>query len=147
MNDEDDLCDGVSALLKRVAHLNRVEGERILGECGFRGGQEYVMGALWEKDGQRPGDIAGRLGLSPAAVTKHVHNLANAGYLRTEADKEDRRASRIFLTQKGVSVRDRVGRQIRTLEADLLSPLSAEEVVTLKGLLSAILAFHKKQPD
>ncbi len=138
-----ELCNGVSALLKRVAHINRVEGERILGECGFRGGQEYVMGALWELDGQRPGDIARRLGLSAAAVTKHVRNLTQAGYLESRMDSEDKRASRIFLTASGHAVRETVGQNIQRLEAELLSPLNDREREELAKLLSAILAHHK----
>lgn len=136
----DNICVGISALLVQVARLNRQEGERVLRSAGIRPGQEFVLGALWEADGQRPGDIAKRLGVTPAVLTKHVHNLAKVGLVEVTDDEADRRASRIFLTESGTLLRESVADGIGKLEAALLESLDQNERLVFQELLERILA-------
>jgi DNA-binding MarR family transcriptional regulator len=136
----DNICVGISALLVQVARLNRQEGERVLHSAGIRPGQEFVLGALWEADGQRPGDIAKRLGVTPAVLTKHVHNLAKAGLVEVRDDKIDKRASRVFLTSSGAKLREQVADGIGKLEDALLESLDQNERLVFQELLERILA-------
>jgi MarR family transcriptional regulator, organic hydroperoxide resistance regulator len=136
----DNICVGISALLVQVARLNRQEGERVLQAAGIRPGQEFVLGALWEADGQRPGDIAKRLGVTPAVLTKHVHNLTKVGLVDVRDDETDRRASRIFLTSNGAKLREQVADGINRLEHALLGSLDQDERLVFQELLERILA-------
>ncbi len=141
------VCDGVSALLVQIARINRLEGERVLKEAGIRTGQEFVLGALWEADGQRPSDIASRLGVTAAVLTKHVHNLTRAGFLTTRPDEQDGRATRIFLTAKGRDARDAVSAGIRDLEVDLLRPLDAADREAFARMLAKLVAAKRDQAE
>jgi DNA-binding MarR family transcriptional regulator len=136
----ENICVGISALLVQVARLNRQEGERVLRSAGIRPGQEFVLGSLWEADGQRPGDIARRLGVTAAVLTKHVYNLTKAGLVDVRDDEVDRRASRIFLTSKGTMLREIVSDGIGKLEHALLESLDQNERLVFKALLERILA-------
>lgn len=112
----------------------------MLRSAGIRPGQEFVLGALWEADGQRPGDIAKRLSVTPAVLTKHVHNLARAGLVEVRDDETDRRASRVFLTNNGTLLREQVAAGIGQLEQTLLESLDQNERLVFKLLLERILA-------
>jgi MarR family transcriptional regulator, organic hydroperoxide resistance regulator len=136
----ENICGGVSALLVQVARLNRHEGERVLRHAGIRPGQEFVMGALWEEDGQRPGDIARKLGVTAAVLTKHVNNLAEAGFVEAKKHESDGRASRIFLTSRGKALRSEVSTGIDELERNLLATLDESERQVFRDMLERILA-------
>lgn len=134
------ICVGVSALLVQVARLNRQEGERVLRSAGIRPGQEFVLGALWEGDGQRPSDIAKRLGVTSAVLTKHVHNLVKAGLVEARDHESDRRANRIFLTSRGRDLQSEVAQGIGELERVLLSTLDVNERSVFHEMLERIVA-------
>lgn len=145
MENPDNICDGVSALLMQVARINRIEGERILKEFGFRGGQEVVMGSLWEEDGQRAGDIAAKIVVSAAGVTKHVKNLAAAGFVKTAADQKDGRVSRVFLTDEGRNVRNAVAAKISEMERALIAPLSPDDQQRFAQMLAILIKENRKR--
>lgn len=138
MSEEDTVCSGVSALIVKVARLNRLGAEGALRDVGIRAGQELVMGCLWEQDGLRPGSIADALGVTPALVTKHIRNLTKSGFLNQRADVSDGRATRIYLTNKGKNAQSTVAEKIRTLEAQLLSGLSNSEKKQFLSFLRTI---------
>ena len=145
MAESDNICDGVSALLMQMARINRLEGERILKAFGIRGGQEVVMGCLWEEDGQRAGDIAARVGISAPAITKHIKNLIKEGFVVTAPDANDKRASCVFLTDKGRDARVAVAERIRQMEQDLVKPLSPEDRESFARMLRILVAENRRQ--
>ncbi|MEM9795434.1 MAG: MarR family transcriptional regulator [Pseudomonadota bacterium] len=145
MDEVDNICDGVSAMLMQVARINRLEGERILKAFGIRGGQEVVMGSLWEEDGQRAGDIAARIGVSAAGITKHIKNLVAAGFVTTAPDADDKRASRVFLTDRGREVRAQVAQGIRDMERTLVAPLKPEERESFAQMLAVLVRENRKR--
>jgi DNA-binding MarR family transcriptional regulator len=52
--------------------------------------------------GERPADLADRLGISKQALNHLLGQLERRGYLTREADSEDGRSKRIVLTARGV---------------------------------------------
>lgn len=145
MNASDNICDGVSALLMQFARINRIEGERILKAFGIRGGQEVVMGSLWEADGQRLGDIAARVGVTAASITKHVKNLAAEGFVTTAPDDQDKRVSRVFLTDKGRDVRKAVAEEIGKMEQALVAPLKPKDREHFANMLAVLVGENRKR--
>ncbi|MBV6658961.1 MAG: MarR family transcriptional regulator [Devosiaceae bacterium] len=132
-------------MLMQFARINRIEGERILKTFGIRGGQEVVMGSLWEADGQRPGDIAKRVGVTAASITKHVKNLTDEGFVTAAPDEEDRRVSRVFLTGKGRDVRQAVAREISKMEQTLTEPLKPMDRERFVAMLAVLVDENRKR--
>lgn len=135
-----DLCSGVSALLVQVARINRIEGDKVLERFGLHSGQELLLGALWQTDGLRPADVAARLGVTPAAITKHIGRLTERGLVETRASETDGRSIQIYLTKRGRALREEIGESIGKLESRLLAALSAQEQKLLHTLLAKVLA-------
>ncbi|MFC5995046.1 MarR family winged helix-turn-helix transcriptional regulator [Pseudonocardia hispaniensis] len=64
-----------------------------------------VLGVLGHCEGLSHRELAGRLGVTPATLTPVIDALEEAGQLRRERDRHDRRVVRLSLTEAG---RDRL---------------------------------------
>ena len=67
------------------------------------------------------------------------HTLA-ADYLRKEADGTDRRRSRLFLTEKGTDVAERMRQSFEDRDARITAALTPEKERELIGLLDTVRA-------
>ena len=56
---------------------------------GLHAGQDALLKALSETDGQTMGDLAAALGVRPPTVTKMVNRLAAEGYVERHASDTD----------------------------------------------------------
>jgi DNA-binding MarR family transcriptional regulator len=71
------------------------------GATDLRPAHGNAMEMLSIQDGLRLTDIAARAGMAPQSMGEIVDDLASKGYLARREDRADRRAKRIYLTQKG----------------------------------------------
>src|ERR1051325_8389611 len=98
--------DTVSYLLARVSTAFRNSLERRMGEIGLHGGQVFVLFELWKQDGLRQVDLAKRLSLSAPTVNKTLKGLAEVNLITNSRIDDDARSTRIFLTDRGWSIRE-----------------------------------------
>jgi DNA-binding MarR family transcriptional regulator len=71
------------------------------GATDMRPAHGNAMEMLAIQDGLRLTDIAARAGMAPQSMGEIVDDLVAKGYLSRREDPADRRAKRIYLTQKG----------------------------------------------
>jgi DNA-binding MarR family transcriptional regulator len=71
------------------------------GAADMRPAHGNAMEMLSIQDGLRLTDIAARAGMAPQSMGEIVDDLVAKGYLSRREDPADRRAKRIYLTQKG----------------------------------------------
>jgi DNA-binding MarR family transcriptional regulator len=79
-------------------------------------GQDQLMLALAEKDGQTPGALAGATGVRPPTVTKTISRLQAQGFLTKTESTEDARQAHIFLTDAGRAAIMGIEKSIRKTE-------------------------------
>lgn len=113
-----------------MKHLDRELAPLQLGP----GRYQYLFG-LYVEDGRKQQDFADRLGLDKAAVTRSLARLEDDGYVRRQADKEDGRVTRVYLTAKGRRVQGTLEVAAEKSVAALAAPLSRSERQTLRELL------------
>ncbi len=134
---------GIIGRLGRLYLLASRQIEAVLATAGLNLGEFDVLAAL-RRSGEpfvlRPVDLARGLMLSPAAMTSRLDRLEAAGWVRRQADKEDRRSIGVALTAAGREVVDRAVSIHLANEVALLAPLSGAECATLDGLLRRLLA-------
>lgn len=130
--------DTVSYLLARVSTAFRTSLERGMGEIGLHGGQVFVLFELWNQDGLRQVDIAKRLNLSAPTVNKTLKGLAEVNLITNSRIDNDARSTRIFLTDRGRSMRDEIEAQWLELEENVLSGLTETERLVLFDLLGKL---------
>ncbi|MER7050221.1 MULTISPECIES: MarR family winged helix-turn-helix transcriptional regulator [Streptomyces] len=95
-----------------------------------------------------PGELAKRLGLTPAAMTHRIDRMASEGLVTRDRDENNRVRVIVELTDEGRTKWLEAMRMATDFEGDLLQDLSAEERAVLGELLIRVLRrVEHTQPD
>ncbi len=97
-----------------------------------------MLHALWEQEGLTHTELAKRLHVRPATITKMIQRMAKAGFVERRQDPEDQRVSRVYLSESGRAIRSDVQRVWRTLEQEAFEGIAAEERALLRRLFVQI---------
>lgn len=130
--------DTSSYLLAKVSTAFRNSLERHVGLIGLHGGQVFVLLELWKTDGLRQIDLAGRLDVAAPTVNKTVKGLVELGLVEIARLADDARSTRVFLTERGRTIRTEIEAQWLELEEDCLSALTETERLVLFDLLGKL---------
>lgn len=95
-----------------------------------------------------PGELAKRLGLTPAAMTHRIDRMAGEGLVTRDRDENNRVRVIVELTDEGRSKWLEAMQMASSFEEDLLQDLGAEERVVLGEMLTRLLRrVEDAQPD
>ena len=94
---------------------------------------------LFEHDGLHMGELARRAYLSKQTVTTLVRAMEASGLVRREQDQLDRRAYRIYLTDRSRSFRPIAEQVLHELDAIVAASLSPEQIATLTDALKTLM--------
>jgi DNA-binding MarR family transcriptional regulator len=95
-----------------------------------------------------PGDLARRLGLTPAAMTHRIDRMVAEGLVTRERDETNRVRVIVELTDEGRGKWLETMRMASAFEQDLLQDLSADERTHLGEILERLLRrVEASQPD
>lgn len=106
-----------------------------LQEFGLTPMQCLFLEALWEEEGLSVGEIGRRISLDTATLAGILDRMATAGWVRRETDSQDGRVARVYLTDKALSVKDRMATTIEKTNDELFKSFSLEERLLLKRFL------------
>ncbi|MBN1858418.1 MarR family transcriptional regulator [Candidatus Bipolaricaulota bacterium] len=107
-------------------------------DLGIHQGQLPVLAVLNEQDGLPQTDLAKVLHISPPAMTNLLKRLEQGGWIERRRDEQDHRVWRVYVTEKGRSVRVRLVGTFRQLESQLLGPFTEDEKRHLQRLLTKL---------
>ncbi len=130
--------DTAAYLLAKATVLHKNAIQKYANSVGLHSGQVFVMMELWKVDGQRQIDLAARVNLSPPTVNKILGGLLENDFVTRERYEDDARSTRIFLTPKGVQVREALEEAWIELEEQTLGELTDTESLMLKQLLQKL---------
>lgn len=126
--------------LHSAARLARTSLAGRLLAHGFYAGQDQIMIALAQEDGQTPGQLAGRLGVRPPTITKTINRLQAQGFLDKKASDSDARQAHVHLTDAGREMIRSIEKCLRKTEKQALKGLDKKEQKSLSKLLGRIEA-------
>lgn len=126
--------------LQSAARLSRTALAARLLAHGFYAGQDQIMLALHDEDGQTPGKLATRIGVRPPTVTKTINRLQAQGFVEKRASEDDARQAHIFMTTSGRDAIKAVEKAVRKAEKQALKGLDKKEQKILSKLLHRIEA-------
>jgi DNA-binding MarR family transcriptional regulator len=126
--------------LQSAARQSRTALASRLTQNGLYAGQDQVMIALSEADGQTPGNLAARLGVRPPTITKTINRLQAQGFLERRSSEADSRQAHIFLTDSGREAIRAIEKSLRKTEKQALRGLDKKEQKALGKMLSRIEA-------
>lgn len=98
----------------------------------------YVLRALFERDGQHASELARAVGRAATSFTPNLDKLQRNGYVERRPDQSDRRAVRIFLTDKARACEGEVRESARLIDQYIHAPFDSSEINTLRKVLARL---------
>ena len=108
-------------------------------ESGVGGMKWFLLTVLGRRDGLSQGEFTQEYEMDPSRVTRTAQSLEADGLIRRERDAEDNRVMRMYLTEGGLEVLDRlpeINDQLRSRVHSVLSEEEFEELRRMLGLLA-----------
>ncbi|MFI6443743.1 MarR family winged helix-turn-helix transcriptional regulator [Kitasatospora sp. NPDC050543] len=137
--------------LSRVARRMGVAYSRQLNVLGITSAEWEVLKALVVAGSPYqlgPGELAKRLGLTPAAMTHRIDRMVAEDLVTRERDEANRVRVIIELTENGRDKWLESMRMAAVFEEELLQDIPTEERAVLSGMLGRMLRrIEKSQPD
>ena len=130
--------DTLDFLLAQICHLHHSRIHQLLESLGLYRGQPPLLHALWEQQGQTHTELAARLNVTPATITKMLQRMEKAGFILRKPDPTDQRVSRVFLTEAGLTVQTGVQAVLDQMEAETFASFTPHELVQLRRFLQQI---------
>jgi len=112
--------------------------DRELAATGVRAGQQMLLRCLWEHDGATAGELVACVGVEQPTVTQAINRLVSAGFVERRHDPGDGRLVRVYLTDRGRSVRDGVEVAQRQVVKRALRGLSTTDRQSLVTALDRV---------
>jgi DNA-binding MarR family transcriptional regulator len=128
----------VTFRLAQAAHAYRVRAGSRLARIELHTGQESLLKALADNDGQSMSDLAATLGVQPPTVTKMISRLAAQDYVERRASRGDGRQALVFLTARGRRSIDGIDKVWKRVEKDAIAGIDDKDRKKLRKLLRQI---------
>ncbi|MEY4884677.1 MAG: hypothetical protein RIS34_2531 [Pseudomonadota bacterium] len=107
--------------------------------------QFALLNALMDTPGQDQITLAGRVAFDAATSGSVIGRMEAKGWIRREADVQDKRRKLLWLTNDGEKVALQMKRAVSRVQSRLLEPLDATERQQFTGLLDKLVAGHDTQ--
>jgi DNA-binding MarR family transcriptional regulator len=129
-------------LLREIVRTHQVLVARFAREAGMPASRFLLMRllAITEKD-VGVMDLARRLGINAAAVTRQVKEMQDEGLIRRRADPQDGRRNYVSLSPKGRKLFAAIHDRNHEFERSLSSVISAEEMAAAAAVLTKLRTF------
>ncbi|MER7689781.1 MarR family winged helix-turn-helix transcriptional regulator [Streptomyces sp. NPDC097610] len=124
----------------RTSKSLRALADAAMRRHGLHVGQNYLLAALWERDGSTPGEVAAALNVTTPTVVKMADRMTTAGLLTRRRDNRDNRLVRLWLTDAGRALQKPVEAERQLIEEKVTADLSETE---LESLLNTLAKVHR----
>jgi len=139
----EDLSRNFGFILHDVARLLRTTFDRRVRELGLTRSQWWVLNHLFRNNGVTQSELAEILEVEKPTLGRLLDRLEQKGWVRREADANDRRAKRVFLTKEVEPAIKTMRSAAAEMRRDAVAGLSAEQqerfvdsLLTIKANLS-----------
>ncbi len=115
----------------KIAYMSRE-----LKPYGFGWGDyDFLMMLYYGKEGVSQENLAKILTVSKTTSMRAIKKLESEGYIFRKRDENDRRAYKIYLTEKGKAIQETIWQKLADWDNMIFSNFSGEEMENLKLLL------------
>lgn len=109
-----------------------------LAKHGLTRSQFDVLATLWHGDGIHQQELAQRLLVTKGNVVGLIDRVGAAGWVERRPDPDDRRALRLYLTEKGREIVAKAFPDIVALNQKIFGTLNEAELKTLNTLVNRL---------
>lgn len=133
-------------LIRRAHQLSVAIFTEEASDFGMTPVQFAILNALMDEPGQDQVSLAAKVAFDAATSGSVIGRLEAKGWVRREADTQDRRRKRLWITPEGQAAALQMKRAAGRTQSRLVSPLSEAEREQLTRLLAKLVAGHEAQP-
>lgn len=131
--------ESLGYLVNRVARSMAHQLGEELRPAGVGIGQWAVLMFLWGRDGLSQGELARVVAIEPPTIVRTIDRMVRDGLVTRVPDPDDGRVTRIYLTERGRSLRDELVPKAVAVNARNASRMTEAEGRTLRRLLGKLL--------
>lgn len=125
-------------LIRKLIHQNREFARLKLDALGLYRGQPRMLYILAKEDGLTKKDLANRFDVKAPTITKMVERLEKNGFVFTQKDENDRRITRVFISEKGRDVQAQLVEFFNESKEVYFKDMTNDDIETLHRLLTKI---------
>lgn len=140
------MSDSLGFMISDVARLLRREFDARARVIGLTRPQWRVLTILSRREGINQGCLADMLEVEPITVGRMIDRLEDSGLIERRANPADRRAWRLFLTDRSRGLIDELRPIAETLIDEIMAGFTEQERGALLDLLDRIRANLSRQP-
>lgn len=130
--------DNLLHLIVMTAQVMRNSADQWLKKYDVTMEQLHVLKRMDLEVGQTQNALCSLTGKSAANITRLLDRLENKNYVIRRKNPEDRRASLVYLTVEGNTLRDEVLGGFHTMRAELLADIDIEKRESTMDVLATI---------
>ncbi|MDH2428909.1 MarR family transcriptional regulator [Sphaerisporangium sp. TRM90804] len=128
----------VGYALAQATKAHRVELQRRLARLGLHLGQELLVVDLHHNPGTTQAELVQRIGIEQPTMAKVLTRMERAGFVQRAPDPDDRRVTRLELTERGTAAVDAVQAIWAELDAQAAAGLGEDDARRLIRLLNTV---------
>ena len=111
---------------------------RVVQPLGLSVIEWYILRALYNQNGQHASELARSVGRAATSFTPNLDKLQDKGLIKRKPDPTDRRAVRIYLTNKAEAKREEIMGAAKMLDKQLSSLFNEEDYRKFQGVLAML---------
>ena len=142
-----DFAQAPGHLIRRAQQIAVAEFVRALAHFDITPVQFALLNAVIDAPGVDQVTLAKRVAFDPATSGSVIGRLEAKGWLRREADAQDRRRKLLFVTPEGIQAVGQMSMTVAQVQKNILAPLSAQDRTRFLDLLARLVAGHEGGPQ
>ena len=139
-----DFANAPGHLIRRAQQIAVAEFTRAAADHDVTPVQFAFMNAMMATPGVDQITLANRVAFDAATSGSVIGRLEAKGWVRREADVQDRRRKLLFVTPEGAAALTRMNAAVARAQQNMLAPLSAADQQTFMRLLAQLVAGHEE---
>jgi len=128
--------ESIDFLFAQVCHLHYTRAHQLLENIGLYRGQPHVLRSLWKREGITQSNLAAQLNITPATLTRMLQRMEKNGFIVRKSDDKDLRVTRVFLTELGREIENKVKEVWKIMEDETFQGIGDDELFQLRKGLS-----------
>ena len=131
-------------LIRRAQQIAVAEFARETADHDVTPVQFALMNALMDTPGLDQITLANRVAFDAATSGSVIGRLEAKGWVRREADTQDRRRKLLYVTPAGAGALTRMNAAVERAQQNILAPLAQKDQDTFMRLLAQLVAGHEQ---
>ncbi|WP_084767080.1 MarR family winged helix-turn-helix transcriptional regulator [Clostridium nigeriense] len=132
---EENKCENIARYISEIQRKGNIFFLKELADLSLGYGQFNYLMELYKKDGVRQEDLSLSLNIDKGTTARAIKKLETEGFINKIHDENDKRAYRIFLTDKALRNKEAIYEVAIKWESNITNKLTIEERELMLKLL------------